>query len=52
MAFRTSTGDFDIKGNMQPRLSSNLVAIAWVAWLIGVLLMNVIFMNLIIAVIA
>jgi hypothetical protein len=47
-SFRASLGDFDVA----PIKDSSLVAISWVIWIIAVFVMNLIFMNFIIAVIS
>ena len=52
MAFRTSAGDFDMDnfGNTEDNIET--ILLRWFIWIIGVLVMNVIFMNFIIAVIS
>lgn len=50
MSFRTSTGDFELDG--YPELDSQLIILAWIIWIFAVLILNVIFMNFIIAVIS
>eukprot|EP00347_Sterkiella_histriomuscorum_P015684 403356086 len=50
MAFRTSSGDFNVDSYKDQ--SSALVIISWVIWIIAVMLLNVMFMNFIIAVIS
>eukprot|EP00347_Sterkiella_histriomuscorum_P013895 403362947 len=50
MAFRTSSGDFNVDSYKDQ--SSVLVVISWVIWIIAVMLLNVMFMNFIIAVIS
>ena len=52
MAFRTSAGDFDMDnfGNTDDNIEK--IMLTWFIWIIGVLIMNVIFMNFIIAVIS
>eukprot|EP00347_Sterkiella_histriomuscorum_P008450 403345053 len=50
MAFRTSSGDFNVDSYKDQ--SSSLVIISWVIWIIAVMLLNVMFMNFIIAVIS
>ena len=48
IAFRTSVGDFDMK-NIGP--NSDYKILAWVIWLIVMVICNVVFMNFIIAVV-
>eukprot|EP00347_Sterkiella_histriomuscorum_P016393 403353358 len=50
MAFRTSSGDFNVDSYKDQ--SSTLVVISWLAWIVAVMLLNVMFMNFIIAVIS
>ena len=50
MSFRTSTGDFEI--DEYQNLDSSLIIVAWIIWIFAVLILNVIFMNFIIAVIS
>eukprot|EP00347_Sterkiella_histriomuscorum_P005218 403357440 len=50
MAFRTSSGDFNVDSYKDQ--SSALVIISWIIWIIAVMLLNVMFMNFIIAVIS
>eukprot|EP00347_Sterkiella_histriomuscorum_P004781 403359125 len=50
MAFRTSSGDFNVDSYKDQ--SSALVIISWAVWIIAVMLLNVMFMNFIIAVIS
>ena len=52
MAIRTSLGDFDVDnyGDVQDHFM--LATLRWVIWLIAVLVLNIIFMNFIIAVIS
>eukprot|EP00347_Sterkiella_histriomuscorum_P008910 403343274 len=50
MAFRTSSGDFNVDSYKDQ--SSTLVIISWAIWIIAVMLLNVMFMNFIIAVIS
>jgi len=50
MSFRTSTGDFEL--DAYPDLDSQLIILAWIVWVFAVLILNVIFMNFIIAVIS
>lgn len=50
MAFRTSTGDFDVENYHE--VESYIETVAWGIWLISVLLLNIVFMNFIIAVIS
>eukprot|EP00347_Sterkiella_histriomuscorum_P012995 403366420 len=50
MAFRTSSGDFNVDSYKDQ--SSALVIISWGVWIIAVMLLNVMFMNFIIAVIS
>jgi hypothetical protein len=50
MAFRTSSGDFYVDSfKDQP---PSLIGISWLIWVIAVIILNVIFMNFIIAVIS
>ena len=50
MAFRTSLGDFEVDG--YPGLQSYMIIVAWIIWILAVFILNVIFMNFIIAVIS
>jgi len=49
MAFRTSSGDFNVDDY---QFQDSLVYISWIVWIIAVLVLNIIFMNFIIAVIS
>ncbi|CDW79774.1 wd-40 repeat protein [Stylonychia lemnae] len=49
MAFRTSSGDFNVDDYSN---QGNLVIISWMIWIVAVLVLNIIFMNFIIAVIS
>lgn len=49
MAFRTSTGDFEVDEFAN---QDNLIIITWIVWLIAVIILQMIFMNFIIAVIS
>lgn len=51
MAFRVSTGDFDLD-SYDDISNFTLMVIAWVNWVLSVLILNIIFMNFIIAVIS
>eukprot|EP00347_Sterkiella_histriomuscorum_P005927 403354731 len=50
MAFRTSSGDFNVDSYKDQ--SQILVIISWTIWIIAVMILNVMFMNFIIAVIS
>jgi hypothetical protein len=51
MSFRTSTGDFEV--DEYPSIDYAVVRyLAWLIWLFAVLILNVVFMNFIIAVIS
>jgi Ion transport protein len=50
MSFRTSTGDFEVDDYAEKE--SAIVYITWIIWLIAVLILNIVFMNFIIAVIS
>lgn len=50
MSFRTSTGDFEVDDYAE--MVSPIVYISWIVWLIAVLILNIVFMNFIIAVIS
>ncbi|CDW78074.1 wd-40 repeat protein [Stylonychia lemnae] len=50
MAFRISSGDFNTDGYKDQQ--SYLVIITWIIWIVAVLVLNVVFMNFIIAVIS
>ena len=50
MAFRTSLGDFDVEEFSS--LSESVLVVAWIIWLLAVVIMNIIFMNFLIAVIS
>ena len=51
MAYRTSVGDFVLDDYKDQTLTST-VTVAWVIWAIAVFILNIIFMNFIIAVIS
>lgn len=51
MAVRTSLGDFDLD-NYNEGTSNGMIILRWTIWLLAVFIMNVIFMNFIIAVIS
>ena len=50
MSYRLSSGDFELDGYASQR--AQLIIFTWVVWMIGVLVLNVTFMNFIIAVIS
>ncbi len=50
MSYRLSSGDFEIENYSSQRAS--LIIFTWIVWIVGVLVLNVIFMNFIIAVIS
>ncbi|CDW77824.1 wd-40 repeat protein [Stylonychia lemnae] len=50
MAFRISSGDFQLDAFKDQ--DSFLVGLSWILWLVGVIVLNVVFMNFIIAVIS
>lgn len=49
MAFRTSTGDFELDN--YATLKPDMIFITWFIWFVAVFALNIIFMNFIIAVI-
>jgi len=51
MAFRTSLGDFDVD-NYADDSNLGIIILRWTIWLVGVFILNVIFMNFVIAVIS
>jgi len=51
MAVRTSLGDFDLD-NYNDGSNLGIIVLRWIIWLVSVFIMNVIFMNFIIAVIS
>ena len=56
MAFRTSLGDFDVDSygttiDGEPE-KLEIIILRWIVWIMAVFVMNVIFMNFIIAVIS
>jgi hypothetical protein len=51
MAFRTSLGDFELD-DYEDDSSMGIILFRWFIWLTGVFILNVIFMNFIIAVIS
>ena len=50
MSFRTSTGDFEVDNFFNNY--DVLVYVTWIIWLVSVLILNIVFMNFIIAVIS
>ena len=50
MSYRLSLGDFELEGFTNQR--DSLITYSWALWMIGVFVMNVMFMNFIIAVIS
>ena len=56
MAFRTSLGDFDLDNyggtSTENPESLSIIILRWVIWVMGVFIMNIVFMNFIIAVIS
>ena len=52
MAFRTSSGDFDLDNFGNSGDSLAIMILRWSIWILAVFIMNVIFMNFIIAVIS
>jgi len=51
MAFRTSLGDFELD-NFEDGSSLGIIYLRWLIWVIGVFVLNLIFMNFVIAVIS
>ena len=50
MSYRLSLGDFELEGFTNQR--DSLITYSWALWMIGVFVINVMFMNFIIAVIS
>ncbi|CDW79775.1 wd-40 repeat protein [Stylonychia lemnae] len=51
MIFRISSGDFAVE-NYKDQPTTVLIALSWLIWLVAVLILNIVFMNFIIAVIS
>ena len=52
MAFRTSLGDFELDSYDDDGKSLPHITLRWIIWIISVLIINIVFMNFIIAVIS